>query len=83
MEKTEKYKKLVANIKDEKYTIVNCPKFDTQLIMFYSGMPAYGKMISDSEKNNILSKGFKIFVLNNGIIPDYLKNDNRINIIEF
>ncbi|MFI5204600.1 MAG: hypothetical protein ACHQF2_08910, partial [Flavobacteriales bacterium] len=75
---TIKYKKLILTIPDQKYTIVNCNYLDAHIIMFYSGMPAYGRMITDSEKQQIKKKGYKIYIINQGSLPEYLLSDLEI-----
>jgi hypothetical protein len=47
-------------------------------VMFYSDYIAYRHIPSIRECNLVLKKGYKIAVLDRGVIPEYIRNDNRI-----
>lgn len=78
IEKTTLYKKIIASIQEEKYIFFNCHQFSAPVLMYYSGMPAYESVPGEKEIEQIIKKGYEVYVFDNGNIPEYVKENSSV-----
>ncbi len=81
IELAAKIKKLGASLTGERIVIFNAQ--EPMYFMFYTDFIAYNQMPSAETINVISSEGYKVFILDNGFVPDSLKSNSRVTLLNF
>lgn len=71
-------KALTDEFKNEKLVVFNCPEFDYIKLMFYTNYIGYSLIPSRFEVNLAKIKKYKIAILDNDNLPDYIVKDSSI-----
>jgi 4-amino-4-deoxy-L-arabinose transferase len=71
-------KQVVNLLPSKDYVIFNCGGYNTTLVMFFSGMPAYGFQPEWADYAKMKKAGVKMAIFDDGKLRDYLKNDPAV-----
>ncbi|HTA61503.1 MAG TPA: glycosyltransferase family 39 protein [Bacteroidia bacterium] len=80
---TQKLKELSDLISNKNIVLFNCDNLYIKTMYYCENVTAYGFVPSIVECETIKNKGYKIAVLRNKILPDYIENDKSILKINF
>ncbi|MFZ4739846.1 MAG: glycosyltransferase family 39 protein [Bacteroidales bacterium] len=75
------YKKMDKLLPENNYVIFNAPKNEAVCIMFYSGFTAYDSPITIEIYKDLKKRNIRIASFDNGDLPDFIKNDTAVFII--
>jgi 4-amino-4-deoxy-L-arabinose transferase len=71
-------KAIEKELKGEKYVVFNCDNIDYVKLMFYTDYIGYSKIPDFFQINLAKIKNYKVAVINDGKLPQYILNDKSI-----
>jgi len=72
------FKDIVKQLPQKDYVLFNCKDCNAIQAMFYSGMTAYNNIPDNVTCDSLEKNGIKLAVFNDGKLPVYILNDNKI-----
>ena len=75
---TAVFRKLYGQFKGQQVVLFNVKPSTHVEAMFYTALPAYDKIPSEEEYQQVKAQQVKIAIFDNGSLPDYLQNDKEV-----
>lgn len=71
-------KEAIQKIPSAEYIVMNCGRYQSALVMFYSGCTAYSFMGTHEQYLDLKKRGFKMAVFVTDDLPEYYRNDEEV-----